>query len=533
MMKRRSAKTTVKSVFSRLVKAVRGKKKAAPRNTVKIITAKNTSPKKKRANKATVKPEVATPKKQLTKKKVVAKKKAKLKQATTKNKIIKKSIILKTPASTKRDGIKTKQAVKSTPLAKLLDQQRELLRPPKQANPIIAMTLLEIAKALPGNAIAPGGSFAKGTSLRGTHDVDVFVRFPKGTADTLMSENLRKAFPKAEVLHGSRDYLQMTRGGIVFEIVPVHHVEQAHEISNVTDMSPLHVTYVQSHLTPVQKDDVRLLKQFCKAAGVYGAESHVRGFSGYVLELLVAEYGSFEKFLKAMGTWEGRIVLDPAKAYPSVAAAILRLNESKLGPLVLVDPLDKNRNASAAISINSILLLQERAAAFLAKPSKEFFDAAVYPNKIRAAWKPATVVFARISTPKGRQDIVGSKVLANHEQVLLALATSEFPVLHSEWRFNEKVSICWYVLASTTMPAMKEQRGPPETMLEASLAFKRAHRNARARDGRWYAEVPRAHTNAVSAIKSSLTGVKFTLDVPRDIQHLFKKSLSSIQEQKR
>jgi len=40
------------------------------------------------------------------------------------------------------------------------------------------------------------------------------------------------------------------------------------------------------------------LKQFMKGIGVYGSELRRRGFSGYLTELLVINYGSFLGVLK-------------------------------------------------------------------------------------------------------------------------------------------------------------------------------------------------------------------------------------------
>jgi tRNA adenylyltransferase (EC 2.7.7.25) len=54
---------------------------------------------------------------------------------------------------------------------------------------------------------------------------------------------------------------------------------------------------VISNLHREQKDEVRLLKKFMKGIGVYGAEIKVKGFSGYVAELLVYFYDSFRNVL--------------------------------------------------------------------------------------------------------------------------------------------------------------------------------------------------------------------------------------------
>ena len=152
-----------------------------------------------------------------------------------------------------------------------------------------------------------GGSGAKGTWLSGNHDVDIFVLFDykkyadkSGELSNLLEKYLKKAFPKAKIerLHGSRDYFQLSFKGLMFEVVPILKISKAEQARNITDISPLHSAWVNKHAAKV-KDDIRSLKQFCKANNLYGAESYIGGFSGYVLEIVTAYYGSFEKVLKA------------------------------------------------------------------------------------------------------------------------------------------------------------------------------------------------------------------------------------------
>ena len=46
------------------------------------------------------------------------------------------------------------------------------------------------------------------------------------------------------------------------------------------------------------KGEVRILKKFFHHIGVYGAEIAKEGFSGYVSEVLISYFGSFEKTIK-------------------------------------------------------------------------------------------------------------------------------------------------------------------------------------------------------------------------------------------
>ena len=71
-----------------------------------------------------------------------------------------------------------------------------------------------------------GGSGAKGTWLKGAHDVDIFVVFNYKKFSTKSSELsdildpvMKKCFPKHKRVHGSRDYFQITYQNFDFEVV--------------------------------------------------------------------------------------------------------------------------------------------------------------------------------------------------------------------------------------------------------------------------------------------------------------------------
>ncbi len=167
-----------------------------------------------------------------------------------------------------------------------------------------------------------GGSGAKGTWLREAHDADVFVLFnynkykdKNGKISDILSNELKKKFGKAARLHGSRDYFQIEKSGFTFEIVPILEVKKAKDAINITDVSPLHSGWVIKNTDKKTRDEVRLAKMFCKANNVYGAESYIKGFSGYVLEILIVHYGSFMRLVKAAAKWKEKEIIDVKKYY--------------------------------------------------------------------------------------------------------------------------------------------------------------------------------------------------------------------------
>jgi tRNA nucleotidyltransferase (CCA-adding enzyme) len=153
-----------------------------------------------------------------------------------------------------------------------------------------------------------GGSLAKGTLVRKevydseerkssasqtfskkVYDVDIFVRFDgEKYKDDEISGILGKALSVGKgvkKIHGSRDYYQKIVEGIVIEIIPVLKIKKPEDAENVMDLSYFHVNYLLKKIKKKKKlvDEIILAKSFCHAHNCYGAESYIRGFSGYSL----------------------------------------------------------------------------------------------------------------------------------------------------------------------------------------------------------------------------------------------------------
>ena len=202
-----------------------------------------------------------------------------------------------------------------------------------------------------------GGSYAKGTLIKKNfYDIDIFIRFEKKHLEENLSDLTEKMLSgtQKERIHGSRDYFKVKAGeNLFFEIIPVKKIKKQKEEDNVTDLSYFHVSYVKKKLKGKMLDEVRLAKAFCHANGCYGAESYIKGFSGYALELLVYHYGSFLAFVKAMASVKpgNKILIDTEKQYKKKTDIMMDINSAKLiSPVVLIDPTYKQRNVVAALS---------------------------------------------------------------------------------------------------------------------------------------------------------------------------------------
>jgi len=202
-----------------------------------------------------------------------------------------------------------------------------------------------------------GGSVAKGTFLRQDHDIDIFVMFDKkkyanSDLSAMLESTLKKLFPIVTRIHGSRDYFQVKHIRS-YELVPILFIKKTKDAQNITDCSPLHVQWVKKF--PQLKNEIRLFKAFCKAVGVYGAESYIQGFSGHVVDILTIYYKGFVNVLKASQKWKAPVVLDYYKTHKGKVLQDLNVSKTQ-GPLILVDPIQPERNAAAAVGMEKFLL---------------------------------------------------------------------------------------------------------------------------------------------------------------------------------
>ncbi len=303
-----------------------------------------------------------------------------------------------------------------------------------------------------------GGSVAKGTFLKDT-DYDVFVRFEKPDSDLLQSI-LKNCFSHIERIHGSRDYFQVKYKGQIFEIIPVKKISKASEAENVTDVSKLHVDWVKENVK--DKDHVRLAKLFCKAQGIYGAESYINGFSGYILEILICAYGTFEKLLQAVSVWRPKTIIDVSGFYKTNKEVLKKLNESKIhSPLIVIDPVQKERNASASVSLEQYSKFILSARKFLDKPDISFFHKHPFSlSDIKSDSKKhgTKLILLKFNLHEGKIDVICTKALKVFHFIKMQLHHHDFEVFKSNIDLNENVM--WFQVLPHKLPEYARQIGP-------------------------------------------------------------------------
>lgn len=293
-----------------------------------------------------------------------------------------------------------------------------------------------------------GGSFAKGTWLSGDADIDVFVRFKRSVPPEAFTKVSKEVGFAAMAGHGPYEryadhpYVEAEMDGTKINVVPCYDVKQG-EWKSAADRSPYHTRYMKERLTNTMKNDVRLLKRLLKAQGIYGAQMSKQGFSGYVAEVLTLHFGGFIKTAEAMAkVGYGDIIGDATKVFDT--------------PIVIVDPVDGNRNLAAAISGRNMGLFILACRALLRNPAASMFGAGQPP--IREDWDGVVAVRFRYSE-RSPETIWGQAKKAA-SSVGLQLRRGGFGVIRQDTLVDNQAVHILFLLESTRVSSRFVREGP-------------------------------------------------------------------------
>jgi tRNA nucleotidyltransferase (CCA-adding enzyme) len=330
-----------------------------------------------------------------------------------------------------------------------------------------------------------GGSFAKGTWLPHHADIDIFVKIKPSVAvekfeqmgREIGSESLKKFGPKLR--YSDHPYVEAFVNKIRVNVVPCYDVQQG-KWQSAADRSPFHTQFIKSHFDDEKRRQVRLLKKFFKSIGIYGAEIATEGFSGYVSEVLLLKYSSFERVLYSAATeWQNKQII-AVSDYDSDFVKTFN------NPLIIIDPVDSRRNLGTAISPESVAKLVLAARRFLEKPSLEFFKEGnkkkryyyyYYYSHRRSLNKKKklllpNVLVVEFSHKTKSPDIIWGQLKRTTNAIAKQLELARFEVLRSSCITDEKHSAALaFLLESITLPPYTKKRGPEVFRRDDTTAF--------------------------------------------------------------
>ena len=293
-----------------------------------------------------------------------------------------------------------------------------------------------------------GGSYAKGTWLDNA-DIDIFLKFKNSTTKEKFEEisksigfSSMKKF-KPYVRYSEHPYVEARIKKTKINVVPCYDVKGG-EWKSAADRSPFHTRYMQKALTSKMKDDVRILKKFLKSTGIYGAEIAKQGFSGYVSEVLVLNYGTFENVIKSISKIkENEVIGNTVKKFDTI--------------IVIIDPIDSNRNLASAISNQNIGKFVLACRSFLVNPLQEFF----VKSKRKKSYNWKNVLVVKFNFRPRSPDVIWGQIKRATSFLTTQLKMDGFNVLRSMTHTDEKnEAYLFFLLESPVIPERYMKKGP-------------------------------------------------------------------------
>ncbi len=364
-----------------------------------------------------------------------------------------------------------------------------------------------------------GGSYAKGTWLDKEADIDIFIKFKKSTSEKEF-ENITKEIGfssmknfKPYVRYSEHPYVEAVIKKTKINVVPCYDVKPSNWKSSA-DRSPFHTKHMQKALNSKMKDEVRLLKKFLKSVGIYGAEIAKQGFSGYVSEVLILNYGSFENVIKSISKIkENEVVGKTSKKFDT--------------RIVIVDPIDSNRNLAAAISDYNIGKFVLSCRAFQSNPSNLFFKTS--KREKSTSWKNVLVIKFGYTTRS--PDIIWGQIKRASSALATQLEIGGFAVLRSmSYTDEKKEAYLFFLLESTIIPKKYLKKGPEFFRENDCESFIRKNLSKTElmwidNDLRVVSLEKRKHDNVVKYVNEFLKN-NLQVSIPKGLQNDFKKGFN-------
>ncbi|MEF8839008.1 MAG: CCA tRNA nucleotidyltransferase [Haloarculaceae archaeon] len=363
------------------------------------------------------------------------------------------------------------------------------------------------------------GSTARDTWLAGDRDVDVFVCFPPDLdRESLEEYGLgvgEAVLPEGRQEFAEHPYVVGEVEGFEVDLVPCYDVAAATDNRSAVDRTPFHAAYLEDRIDDAIAGEVRLCKQFLTGVGCYGSDLKTRGFSGFLAELLVLEYGDFPALLRAAADWHPPVRLDPADHGTTTFE----------DPLVVADPTDPDRNVAAVLSATNLARFQHYARDLLTDPRVALFEATdpgpldIEGIREHVERRGTTPVAVRFEAPDVVDDQLWPQLRTSLDGVADELQRRGFDVLRRV-AMAEETGVLLVELAVAERPAVERHEGPPVHVRDHAERFVAAYAGDSDVYGpfvdgdRYVVERERAFTTAVAFLESdALFDVGLGVDV--------------------
>ncbi len=359
------------------------------------------------------------------------------------------------------------------------------------------------------------GSVSKDTYLKNP-DIDIFVRYPLSLSREEMEKNIlrvgRKILKDPKEKYAEHPYIYGYYKDYEIDIVPCYDIEDISDMKSAVDRTPFHTEYIIDNLTEDQKEEAILFKAYLQGIGAYGAKAEVWGFSGYLCELLVLHHGSFREIIKAARGWK------PGKTIEMVDG-----KKDFEDPLVVIDPVDPERNVASPVSMEKLSLFVLSSKHFLKEPKMSFF----FPNEVKIKGggelydmikKRGTELIAlKVPRPDVVEDNLYPQVQKCMRKLLHQTTLKDFEILHADYFVKDDEILFILEVENSTLPDIKKHRGPPVWVDNTEEFVDKYGKDVYLEGDRLWVDKERGYTE----IRDTLIDVMGEVDLGSDLNPLF------------
>lgn len=361
--------------------------------------------------------------------------------------------------------------------------------------------------------VALVGSVAKNTALKGKSDIDIFIAFPLGTDKQYLKQTGLELAHKCcsefggtpEHHYASHPYVTTDIEGYEVDIVPCYAIETGKDLKSAVDRTILHTRYVKANLDEGQEDEVLLLKRFMAMTGTYGSEFKVGGFAGYLCELLILHYGTFENTLKEAIHWKYGHSID-LEGYGT--------SDLFKDPLIVIDPTDENRNVGAALRLDKMAEFIQSARNYIFSDNKEDYFYPLKRNLVKEdiieefEKRNGDLIAIKFDIPDMPLDTLHPQLKKTCEALERKLNEEEFNVFKADYWSDEMLTgVILLEMASSRLNDVKVNVGPKIFITKAceNFASKYGRENCYVKDDFLVHTQKREFNNADDLIKHIFT----------------------------
>ena len=370
------------------------------------------------------------------------------------------------------------------------------------------------------------GSVSKDTYINDP-DIDVFVKFPLSTSRDSMERKIietgRTILESSKERYAEHPYIYGHYKGFEVDIVPCYEMEDISKMKSAVDRTPFHTEYIKENLREEQKDEARLLKAYLEGIGAYGAKAEVWGFSGYLCELLILQYGSFKKTIENVSGWK-----------PGQTIEIEETDKDFDDPLVVIDPIDPDRNVASPVSKEKFSLFVLSSKLFLDDPNLKFF----FPDEVRTLEKEklskmieergTSLLGLKFPKPDVVEDNLYPQIQKCLRRLVHHLSHRDFEPLHSGYFVKDDRLLLIFEFKSDILPDVEKHRGPPVWVEHTQDFIKKYREDVYLEEDRLWVDRDRKYTS----VKESIMNIMEEIGLGSDLNKFLPEKVTFLDQEK-